>query len=355
MRSHNRPQTDILRSYAVGVVFVTTLLTAEMQALPVRCRDVTTSRASSGCVIGVDHLRFDTHSSSLILDKELSLCVRPPVDFGSEVLPFTQRTVSYVRQVLQADRSCTVRDSVAHQLLGCSMEHRYRYGCLMAAHASEKTPRALGANGLDGRAFASDTRTAVVFHPSLEKECSVICRVGSDHKSLDAEVASDEAPLGLGFWNLDFVGQAEEPLVAYALDLGVFPPGLGDRGMLQDTGRSENGDAFLVLQKIAPVGQWDCGTLVNAQRPTPLGLLCLVAGCDLSEQRAGQLGWDTKLLADDRVESAGKTIRVQFLRLKHLFGNPASRSKIFERDTIHMGRLSNPNLDCADCFQYKTT
>lgn len=125
--------------------------------------------------------------------------------------------------------------------------------------------------------------------------------------------------------------------------------------MLQDAWLSENGDAFLVLQKIAPVGQWDCGMPVNAQRPVPLGLLCLVAGSDLSKQRARKLRGETKLLADNGVEGAGKTIRVQFLRLKHLSGNPASRSKILERDAVYVGRLSDLDLDCADCFQYKTT
>ena len=42
VRSHNRPQADIFRSYAVGVVLVVALLAAEAQPFAIGRRDVTT-------------------------------------------------------------------------------------------------------------------------------------------------------------------------------------------------------------------------------------------------------------------------------------------------------------------------
>ena len=355
VRTHHRPQTDILRSYAVGIVLVAALLTAEAQALPVRCRDESTLRASPRCVLWVDNLRFDTDRSGLVRNKELSLRVGPAVNLGTEFLPFTQRTVSCVRQVFQADRPCIVLDSVGHQLLGCSMEHRYRYGCLMPAHAPQETPRAFGTNGLDGRAFAADTGTAVVFHTSLEKECSAVRRVGSDHESLDSEVATDNGAFGFEIRNFDLVRETQIPHLTNAFNLGVLPPGFRDRGMLQRDGLSQNGYAFLVLQEIAPVGQGNRRTFVNTQRPAPQRLLCFVAGRHLSEQGARKLGREPELLTDNGVEGAGKAIGVQLLRREHLLGDPAGRSKVVGRDSVYVVGPSNLNLDCADCFQYKTT
>ena len=235
------------------------------------------------------------------------------------------------------------------------MEQGHRYGSLVAAHASQKTPRAFGANGLDGRAFASDAGTAMVFHPSLEKECSVVCRIGSDHEPLDAEVAADDTAFGLWFRNLNLVCEAQIPHLANSLDLGVFPPGFRDRWVLQHSGLAKDGDTLSVTEQIAPVCQWDGRSLVNAQRPATLRFLSLVAGRHLAEQRASKLGWDSELLTDNGVESAGKPIGVQLLRLECLLRYPASGSKVSDRHGIEMLGLSNLNLDCADCFQYKTT
>lgn len=174
VRHNYRPQTDILRSAAVGIITVVALLAAEVQAFPVRRRDMTTPGTASAGVSGVDHLNSDARRSGLIRHKELSLCVGPAVDFGAEVFPLLERRVSYVAQVFQAERSCVVLDRVGCQFFTRSVEQGYRYGSLVAAHASEKTPRASSANGLNSRAFSADAGTAMVFHPSLEKECSAV-------------------------------------------------------------------------------------------------------------------------------------------------------------------------------------
>jgi len=277
------------------------------------------------------------------------------MDLGTEFLTLLERCVSDITQVLQADRSCAIGDRVAHQLFTRPMEQGHRYGSLMAAHASQETPRAFGANGLDGRTGASDTGTAVVFHPSLEKECSVVCRVSGDHDPLNAEIAADDATFGLWLWNLDFVRKTQIPNLADAFNFGVFPSYFRDRRMLQLDGFPEDSDALLVSQKIAFVGQRDRGALVNTQRPTTLRFLRLVAGCYLSEQGACKLGRNLELLPDNSIESARESVGVQLLGLKHLLGNPASRRKVVKRDCVYVSRLSYLDLDCADCFQYKTT
>lgn len=286
VRGQNRPHTDVFGSYAVGVVLVVALLAAEVQAFPVRRRDITTPGTASAGVSGIDHLNPDARRSGLIRHKELSLCVRPAVDFGAEVLPLPERRVSYVAQVFQADRPCIVRNSIGHQFLACYMEQGYRYGSLVAAHASEKTPRAFGANGLDGRAFAANAGTAVIQHPSLEKECSVVRRVGSNHQALDTEVAANNATRGLGFRDLDFVSQAQIPNLPDAFQLGILPPGLRDVGVVKRDGFAEDGYALPCAQEIPFKGKRNRRAFVDTQRPTLHGFLGLVARGHLTKQGA---------------------------------------------------------------------
>jgi len=352
MRSHHRPQTDILRSAAVGIIAVAAFLATEVQAFPVQCRDMSTPGTPLTGVGRIDHFHSNTHSSGLVCDKELSLCIRPSVDFGAEVFPFAQRTVSDVRQVFQAERSCPVFDRVGYQFFTCPVEQGHRYGSFMAAHASQETPRTFRANGLNSRAFSADAGTAMVFHPSLEKECAVVRGICGNHQPLDSEVATNDAAIGLGFRDFDFMGETQIPNLANPFYLGIFPSTFRNGRVLQRNWLSENGDTLFVLEQIAFIGQRNSGSLVDAQIPLFESLQCLIAGGDLPEQGASQLRGDAKLLTNHGIESAGKSVGVEFFGLKNLLRHPASSREVADGHRIEMLGLSNFQLDCANCFQY---
>jgi len=352
LRSHNRPQPDILRAYTVAVILMSALAALEVQAFAVGCRDVTTPGAAPRSVSGVDLLKADSRSRAFVSNKELPLRIRPTVNLASQVLPLTQRPVPDIAEVFNGNRSCSIGDRVSNQLFRGSMEQRFRYGCLMATHASEKTPRAFGANGLDGRTFASDAGAAMVFHPAFEKECSVVNRVSRDHKPLDPEIDSDNTTFGLQFWNLNLVSENQIPLFSNTLELGVLPPILRDGRMIQDNGLPKYRDSLSVLQEVTAIGQRHRGALVNSEAPLAQRLHRLVAGRHLTEKGAGKLGRQIELIADSGVEGTRQPIGVQLLRLKYLFGYPTSSSQIPDADRIQVRSALNLDLDCADCFQY---
>jgi len=352
MRSQHRPQADISRSYAVGVVAVAAFLAAEVQAVAIGRQDEPALRATPASVFRIHELHTNANRSGFVCDKELSFCIRPTMDLGAEVFSLTQRSVSDIAEVFQAERSCTVSDRVGHQLFACPMEQGYRYGCFVAAHAPEKTPRTTSANGLDSRTFAADAGTAMVFHPSLEKECSVICRIGGDHQALDTEVHADNATLGLGLRNLDLMRETQEPHFANALELGVLPSTERDGAMRERCGLPENSHSLSISSEVASVGDGHDGSYVNAPIPSVSGHQSLVAGRHLTEQRTGQLGWQPELLSNDSIVSARQAIGVQFLRLKNLFGYPAGRSEIATGYIIQVLRFTDFAFDCAKRLQY---
>jgi hypothetical protein len=151
------------------------------------------------------------------------------------------------------------------------------------------------------------------------------------------------------------VREAQIPYLAYALDLGILPPGFRDRRVLQIDRLAKNSDSLFVAEQIATVGKGHRGAFVNTQRPAPMRLLRLVAGSGLAKKGAGQLGRESELLTGYSVESAGEAVGVQLLGLKYLLGYPTGGGKVSGRHGIEMLGLSHLDLDCADCFQYKTT
>jgi hypothetical protein len=103
------------------------------------------------------------------------------------------------------------------------VEQVHRYGSFVTTHALEQAPSTPSANGLDSRAFAADAGTAVVLHPSLEKECAVVRGVGSDQEALDAEVHANDTTLGFRLNDLNLMGETQIPDFSDPLDLGILP------------------------------------------------------------------------------------------------------------------------------------
>ena len=131
MLDGDRPQPYILAGLAVCILLVAAFLATEMQAFPVGCRNKSTFRATSGCVMRADDLRGNASSRSLILDFEPGISIRPPVHLGPQVLPLAERRVSNVAQILHDDSPCADRYRVADQCFGCGMNKMPCYGSLM--------------------------------------------------------------------------------------------------------------------------------------------------------------------------------------------------------------------------------
>ena len=144
---------------------------------------MTTPGTAPAGVLWIDQLESNSFRSSLILDKELSLCIWPAVDFGPEVFPFLERTVSDVAQVLADDSLCSDTNRVVYQLFTCKMKQVLRYGCLVPGHSAKQASGTLGASGLDSGAGAPDARTTVIKPTAFEEKCLGVVGVGGSHQA----------------------------------------------------------------------------------------------------------------------------------------------------------------------------
>ena len=125
--------------------------------------------------------------------------------------------------------------------------------------------------------------------------------------------------------------------------------------MLQCESLTENCDALLVASKVALVSQRHGGTLEHHQVPFAERFQGLIAAGDVTEQRASQLRRKFELLADGGVVNARQPIGVQFLRLEHPLGSPASGGDIPDGKRVQVFRLTDLYLNCAGRFQYIST
>ena len=355
MPGSDRPCSNILRGVTVSIIFVAAFLATETQTFPIGCRDMAAGATTPACVFGINCLQFNSNSSSFIPDLKPGISVRPTVDFGSEVFPFAQRTVSDIRQVFNHDPSRADFNRVVDQCFRSDMQEMSRYGSLIPGEPLQESSGTSGANGLDSSASAPDASAAVIKHPAVEEKCFGVGRVGRDQHAFDAHVHPDNATLGFKCGNFNLMGKQQIPLVTNTLDLGIFPANFRYVRMLQSDGLAKNGDAFSVAEQVASVSQRHGWPLIDAQIPFAQGLQSFITGSHLAKQGAGQLRRQSELLADGRVKSAVQTIRVQFFGLKHLLGNPAGRRQVADGNRIHVRRVGQLYLDCADCFQYNST
>jgi len=351
-RYGDRPRPDVLRGLAVCVVLVAALLTTEAQAFPVRCRDMAAGTTPTACVARTDRFQFNSNGGCLVCDLESHIGVRPSVNLGTQVLPFAQRTVSYILQVFDHDLSCSDFNRVADQCLTCCVEQVRCYGSLVPGHPFQESPSTSGANRLNSSAGAPDTRTTVIQHPAVEEKWFGVCRVGSDQHSLDAEITADNAALGLWLGDLDFVSQAEKPLPADALDLGVFPCAFRQwAGISNGQKFTPKRDAFLGAIEVPLPHHRDHGAGELSQSPSLVRSGGLVGSADCFAERAGQLRRQPHL-PEVGVVGFCQSIRVQFLGLEDNVGKPVRRLQPNSKQPVSFCAAGNFELDCADCFHY---
>ena len=351
-RNGDRPRPNVFRGLTVCIVLVAALLTAELQAFPVRCRDMAAGTTPTACIARADRFQFDTDSSSLVCDFESHIGIRPAVDFGTQVFPLAQRTVSNVLQVFNHDAPCSDINRVADQCLRGDMQEMSRYSSLMPGHPSQESPGTSGANGLNSGAGAPDTRTTVIQHPAVEEKGFRISRVGGNQHPLDAHINANNTAFCLGVWNLNLIREAQIPHFPDALDLGILPisfrqlPGIGDGKKF-----SPKRDALLGSIEVPLPNDREHGTGEFCQPPPLVRLGGFVGGTDGFAERTCQLRRQP-LLTQIGVVSFCQPIRVQFLRFESNGRKPIGGFQPSRKEPVSLFAAGNFNLDCADCFHY---
>jgi putative transposase len=306
----------------------------------------------TACVARTDRFQFNSNGGCLVCDLESHIGVRPSVNLGTQVLPFAQRIVSYILQVFDHDLSCSDFNRVADQCLGGDMQEMPRYSSLMPGHPSQESPGTSGANGLNSSAGAPDTRTTVIQHPAVEEKWFGIGRVCGNQHSLDAHIDANNAAFGLGFRYLDFVSQAQEPLLPDTLDLGVFPCASWQWTRIGDSQKlTPKCDAFIGAVEIPLPHRRDNGTGKLRKPPTLVRLGGLVGGADGFAEGAGKLGRQPHL-SEVGVVSFCQSVRVQFLGLEGYIGKPVCGFQPSSKQPVGFCAVGNLELDCADCFHY---
>lgn len=351
-RYGDRPCANVFRRLKVAIVLVAALLAAEVQALPVRCRDVAAGTAPTACVTRADRLQLNPDCRRLVFNFESHIGVRPSVDFGTEVFPLTQRTVSKVLQVLHHDFSCSDFNRVADQCLGAHMREMGGYGSLVSRHSAKQASGRLGANRLDSRTGAADTRTTVIQFTTVEEKWFGVCGVGGDKHSLHAHVHTDNTTFGFGFWNLHLMRKDQIPLLTDTFEFGIFPPTVRERPRIFNNQKlSPKCDAFFGAVEIPLPNNRQHGASKLCQPPTVVGLCRFVGGTDGLTEGTGQLRGQTHL-PEVGVVGFCQPIRVQLLGLENKAGKPVRRLEPSSEQSVSLRAAGNLELDYANCFHY---
>ena len=351
-RNGDRPRSNVFRGLTVCIVLVATLLAAEVQSFPVRCRDMAAGATSAACVTRTDRLQFDAGGRRLVSDFESHISVGPPVNFGAEIPPLLERTVPNVAQVLDHDAPCSDFNRVTDQCLGGDMQEISRYGSLMPGHPFQEPTGTSGANGLNSSAGTPYARTTVIQHPAAEEKCFSICRVGGDEHSFYAHIYAHYAAFGFWVWNLDFVRQAEEPLFPNAFNLGVFPRSIRQwAGVGHGQKFAPERDPLFGAVEVSLPDHRNHRTGELSQSPTLIRFGGFVGSADCFAKRAGQLGRQPHL-PEVGVVGFCQSIRVQPLSLEGNIGKPVRCFPPNSKQAASFCAAGNFELDCADCFHY---
>ena len=351
-RYGDRPCPNILRGLAVCIVLVATLLATEVKAFSVGCRDMAAGTTPTACISGTDRFQFDANGCRLVCDLESHIGIRPAVDFGSEVFPLAQRSISNVLQVFHHDAPCSDLNRVADQCLGGDMQEMSRYGSLVSSHSPQEATGRPCSNGLDFSAGAPDTRTAVIEFTPVEEKCFTVGRVGGYQHALDTHVDSNNRALALWFGDLNLVSQAEIPLFSNPLDLGIFPSSHRNwAGVIDNKKFSPEGTALQCSVEVALPNDRHDGARKLSQPPSLVRLSGLVGGADHLAEGTGQLRWESHL-AKLTVMSLGQAIGVEFPSFEGNPGKPVGGLQPSINQPVSLRAAGNLDLDCADCFHW---
>lgn len=322
MLDGDRPEANVLARMSVCILLVAALSTMEVQAFSIRCRDITAGTTPTACIFWADNFRFDSNSRSLVLDFEPSISIGPAMDFRAEVFPFSQRTVSYVRQVLKDYFTCIIGDRILNQGFGSTVQEHVGYGSLVPGHPLQEPSGTSGANRLNRTAGTSDAATTVIEPSALEEERLRVGRVCCDHHPFDAHINANYAALLFEFRNLNLVTENQEPLFPCTLEFGILPATIRQwSGVFDGEKFTPKSEALLCPVEVPLPNYRKHSLLEHRQFPSLVGLGRFVGGTHSLAERAGQLRRKAHP-SEPSVVGLSQSVRVQFFGLEGNSGKP---------------------------------
>ena len=350
MLDSDRPRSNIFRGMAVSIFLMAALLASEAQSFPVGGRDMAAGMTPTACVFRANRFQFNSYRRGLVFDLESGIGIRPSVEFGSQVFPLTQRTVSDVREFFHDYAPCADFNRVFDQCLRCDMQEVPRYGCLVAAHAPEKAVSGTSANGLDSSASAPDASAAVIQHPAVEEKGFGISRVGGNQHPFDAHIDAHKAPCGFKFWNLNLMSQTQKPLFAYSFDLGVLARAFRKRsGIRYGQKFAPKRKAFLGAIEVSLPHYRQYGASELCPPPTLVRLAGFVSRTNNLAERAGQLRRQAHI-PEIGIVRPRQSVRIQFLGFESDSRKPVGSFPPNSKQSVSLCAARNFDLNCAHCF-----
>ena len=352
MLDGDRPETNVLARLPVCILLVAALSTIETQAFPVGCRDVATGTTPTACISWADNFRFDSNSRSLVLYFEPSISVGPAMDFRAEVFPFSQRTISYVRQVLKDYFTCIIGDRILNQGFGSTVQEHVGYGRLVPGHPLQEPSGTSGANRLNRTAGTSDAAATVIEPSSLEEERLRVGRVCCDQHPFDAHINANYAALLFEFRNLNLVAENQEPLFPCTFEFGILPATVRQRsGVFDGEKFTPKSDALLCSVEVSLPNNRQYSLLEHSPFPSLVGLGRFVGGTHGLAERAGQLRRKAHP-SEPSVVGLSQSVRVQFFGLEGNSGKPVNGFEPTDKKGVSLFASGYFQLDCSYCFHY---
>jgi len=352
MLDGNRPKADIFTRVSVCIFLMAALLAMEMQAFTVGRRDISTAGTAPRCVFGADNFGFNSSSNSFVLDFESDIGIRPTMDFRPEVFPFTQRTISYIREVFKNYSPCIIFDSVADQGFGSAMQKHSGYGSLVPRHPLQESSGTSGANRLNCATSASDAGTTVIKPSTLEEKCFRICRIGSNHHPFDSEINSNDTSLRFRCWNFNFMCKDQKPLFSNSLDFGVFPSAIWQwSGIINSQNFTPKSYSLCASIEVTFPDNRHYRLFKDSQLPSVKRFGSLVSCTDCFAEGTSELRRQS-LFTESCIMVFCQPIGVQFLGFEDNFRKPISRLQPRDDQSIGLFAAENFELDDSDCFHY---
>ena len=297
---HNRTVPNVHTSNSICIPFVSTKEATEFEPAPVAGVDMPAERASSACVLGTDQFKGDALGFGFVLDKELSLGVRPATDFAPHILALGGTCLTDVRKVLHSDASGSDGLGILHQLLGGYMHQLTGNAGLMSGHPLEQPLGGLCAFGLNLGSCPADASSLVVQCSSGEGEGFAIGGVRSRENPLDPRVHADYAAFGLDFRNVDGMAENEVPAAIPLLQLGILPSCDRRQSLVGNGhGLAPEAQSLCLGEGEVPVPDYEKDwSLEDYWMPLFSAFLGKKCSSDMLKGRAGKLGRKSELLPD---------------------------------------------------------
>jgi len=276
------------------------------------------------------------------------------MDSTTHFLPFGNTGFTDVRQIFHDNSLGTVFNRPRHKPLRGTMQQMFGYGCFVARKPLEKPFGGTSANRLDlGFGFSDATTTGIEF-PAVESKGFAVLGVGSREDTLDPGINPNDATVGFGFGNLNFIAQQQIPDSINPFEFGILPCLHRGETMVKQLCwfAPETNPFGLGKGKISFPDHWHNLTGEFAFPPAVLGFARFVGWGHMAKDRTGQLGRKVKLLAKRAVKLLVQSDAISDFGFKDLLRSPVAGSQKFFKQLVELFGFANFDLDRSGCFHH---